>query len=74
MPPAPKGQQSELASVFKFIPDWIFDPVPPWLFTRLDDATINALARVHFDALRKGLQMQLEVLDQVEGIVGKRIK
>jgi hypothetical protein len=70
MPPSPQPRQPiELAQAFKFDPDWIFDPIPWWLLTRLDDKVINELARVHFDAMRKALNLKLEVIEQVEGIV-----
>lgn len=64
----------ELPRGLRFDPDWVFDPVPPWVFDRLDDDVLGELVSVQIEFSRRALQSRLELLDRVEQVVARGIK
>ncbi len=61
----------QIAPVFRFDPDLVKDPVPDWLFRRLDDRVLVELSEVYFEARRTALTAELEMLDRVQSVVQK---
>jgi len=64
----------QIAPVFRFDPDWVKDPVPDWIFRRLDDRVLVELSEVYFDARRIALTAELEMLERVQSVVQKGLK
>lgn len=66
--------RGDLPSVLRFDPDWVKDPVPPWLRDLLSDRVRIELARVHFEFAKRALESQLELVNQVSEIVQRDLK
>jgi hypothetical protein len=63
--------EPNIAPVFRFDPDWVKDPVPDWIFRRLDERVIADLSKVYFEARRTALTQELELVERVQAIVEK---
>ena len=53
-----------------FDPDWVSDPVPPWLRDLLDDRQLKELYQVKLDRLESNLRTDLQMVTSIRKIVG----
>ena len=58
--------------LFKPIPIW--DPVPIWLFDRLDKHLVREFAKLHMEMHRAALQLQMEFSEKAMGMLEEHIR
>ena len=67
------GQQFEIADILRFNPEWWWDPVPPWIFTRLDDRAILRVSSMVLEQRAQMLEGQLQLIKEVNELVRSQI-
>ncbi len=60
-----------LPELLRFRPSWVWDPIPPWFFDRLDEGLIVELGRAQLETQHAILKSQLEYTERVMEIVGR---
>lgn len=60
----PEHKDLQIDPRLRFDPDWVMDPIPPWLFDRLKDEAIFRLAQVSLEHRRAVLQANLKAVEQ----------
>ena len=58
-----------LHDVLRFDPDWIKDPVPPWIRNFLDKAVLRELAIIELEYQKNLLEMQAKVTDRALAVI-----
>ncbi|HKN87963.1 MAG TPA: hypothetical protein VJV04_13965 [Nitrospiraceae bacterium] len=59
----------QLQDVLRFDPDWVKDPVPPWIRNFLDKAVLKELAIIQLEYQKSLLEMQAKVTERALGAI-----
>lgn len=57
--------------LLKFNPDWVKDPVPPWLFEVLDKNILRDLAIVSLEHSRNVQELNIKSIDRAMEVIRK---
>jgi hypothetical protein len=61
----------QLHELLRFNPDWVKDPVPPWLFQVLDKALLRDLAVISLEHSRALQELNTRAIDQAITVLKK---
>lgn len=61
----------QLNDLLRFDPDWVKDPVPPWLFPVLDRAILRDLAVISLEHTRAASELNNRAIEQAIGVLKK---
>ena len=53
----------------RFHPEWVTDPVPPWVFDILDKAAQREIARIHLEMTKNILIAQQRAVEAAMAVV-----
>ena len=67
----PQPPRPEVAEMFRFDPDWVTDPVPPWLLQYLNRAQLVEIAKIAQQTQINVLEQQLEAAKRGFEVIGK---
>lgn len=59
----------QLHEALAFNPDWVRDPVPPWIRNFLDKALLRELAIVHLEYQKNLLELQVKTTERALGVI-----
>jgi hypothetical protein len=65
------ANELKLHDLLKFHPEWVKDPVPPWVFDILDKATLRELAVVSLQNTLEVQRLNMAATEKAIGIIQK---
>jgi hypothetical protein len=67
----PQPPRPEVAELLRFDPDWVTDPVPPWLLQYLNRSQLVQVAKIRQQLHINVLEHQLEAAQKSLEVIGK---
>ncbi|HEX9927632.1 MAG TPA: hypothetical protein VGB02_03700 [Pyrinomonadaceae bacterium] len=66
-------REAQITELLKWDPDWVADPVPPWLLIGLDKAILRELALISLERQKAIQEVNIRTIDRATEVI-KRAK